>query len=46
MAEKSDNKAKMAQKVEDGMMVPYQTGWEPQDERGRGVWLSVLDGGI
>lgn len=31
MAEKSDNKAKTAQKDEDGMMVQYQTGWAPPE---------------
>lgn len=34
MAEKSNNKAKMAQKEEDGTMVLHQTGWGPQE----GAW--------
>lgn len=38
MAEKSDNKAKMAQKDEDGMMVSHQTGWGPRER----AWQKCL----
>lgn len=42
MAEKSDNKAKTAQKDEDGMMAPQQAGRVPQERpRQRCLALSV-----